>query len=549
VFYFSPVILAFCAASATAAPPKLNALYPAGAERGTKVTVTAAGTFGHWPVNAWVDRPGLEVTSDTDKNKLTVTVASDAAPGVYWVRFYDDEGATSPRPFVVGTISELNESEPNNDRQTAETVAPSAVVINGRLDKAGDVDMFAVSLRQGQTLVASIDANRTLGSPMDSVLQIVSPDGFVLGENDDYHDLDSQLVLVVPADGTYFIRVFGFPAVPTATIGFAGGEDFVYRLTITSDAFVEYAYPLAVSVSSSDRDGRNSSEPHVTASVKLHGWNLPDAMQNWSVQLGSPVRSQEIILPDVAGSAAVRREPHATLMEQEPNGRESPQEIQLPVTITGRIDKRGDVDIFRLRAKKDEKLVFRAESRTLGFPLDPLLRLTDAAGKTLAEVDDSASGRDAELAFTIPDDGEYRLMIRDLHGHGGDRYVYRLSGTHAEPDFSLKVAADSFVLTPGKTLEVAVTVDRANGFASEIELVAERLVDGILAPAVKSAASGDTAKTVKLTLSAASGPLAGPFRIVGRVPGQPDFVRTAQCPVANLSAATTDLWVTVLKGP
>ena len=39
-------------------------------------------------------------------------------------------------------------------------------------------------------IVAVMDANRTLGSPMDGLLQVVSPRGFVLAQNDDSNGLD-----------------------------------------------------------------------------------------------------------------------------------------------------------------------------------------------------------------------------------------------------------------------------------------------------------------------------------------------------------------------
>src|SRR5581483_10130568 len=105
------------------------------------------------------------------------------------------------------------EKEPNDDYRHAQPLDKSCVV-NGRLEKTGDVDCFAIHLTRGQTLVASMEANRTLGSPMDAVLQVVSARGTVLEENNDYHELDPQLMFTAPADGTYVVRTFAFPAVP-----------------------------------------------------------------------------------------------------------------------------------------------------------------------------------------------------------------------------------------------------------------------------------------------------------------------------------------------
>ena len=42
------------------------------------------------------------------------------------------------------------------------------------------------------------------------------------------------------------MRLFAFPSVPDASVRFAGGERFIYRLTMTTSAYAEHAWPLAV---------------------------------------------------------------------------------------------------------------------------------------------------------------------------------------------------------------------------------------------------------------------------------------------------------------
>ncbi len=530
---------------ANAAPPKLTSIFPAGAQRGQTATVTASGSFERWPVKTWVDGPGIEVAAADEKGKLSVSVAADALPGVHWIRLYDEEGATSPRPFIIGTLPELLEAEPNDDPRKPQLLESSAVVVNGRLEKNGDVDSFAVQLRKGQTLVASMEANRTLGSAMDASLQIVSGDGFVVDQNDDYHDLDPQIVFTAPTDGRFLVRTFAFPVTPDSSIRFTGNAEFIYRLTITTNGFVEYAHPLAMSMT-----GGFAGGPGPT--VGLRGWNLPDLAEQKAVAVFHTSATPPTAFAfhrDAAGVANFQLVPHATDVDQEPNDREHAQEISLPTTITGRVAPARDADWFRFAAKKGEKLAFRVESRGLGFPLDPFLRLTDATGKTISEIDDSAGGRDAELNLDVPADGEYRLLVRDLHGHGGERFVYRLTATPVVPDFNLKVASDSFVLTPGKPLEIPVTIERNNGFAGEIEIVATGLPDGVSATPVKSLAQGDSAKSVKLTITSATGPHSSPIRIAGTVAGERPVSRAAAAAIAGLTAGTTDLWLTVLTPP
>src|SRR5581483_12149891 len=146
-----------------AAPPTLTYLFPAGAQQGKSVVLTAGGSFERWPVQVWVDRKGLDIKPAQDKKgQLTATVAADATPGTYWLRLYDEQGASALRPFLVGTLPEVLEQEPNDDPQKPQVLPSSSVVVNGRLERTGDVDSFAVLLHKGETLVASVEANRTL---------------------------------------------------------------------------------------------------------------------------------------------------------------------------------------------------------------------------------------------------------------------------------------------------------------------------------------------------------------------------------------------------
>lgn len=522
----------------SAAPPTLTYLFPAGAQQGKTIEVLAGGTFERWPVQAWVEGKGVSVKASAAKGKLTVTVAPDAAPGTYWIRLFDEQGASALRPFIVGTLPEVMEQEPNDDPKKPHVLPSSSVVVNGRLSQPGDVDGFAVSLRKGQTLVASMEANTLLGSPMDAILQIVSADGFVLEQNNDYHDLDSQIVFDVPKDGTYLVRTFAFPAVPDSGIRYFGSELCIYRLTLTTGGFVDHPYPLAVS----------RVNP---GSVELIGWNIPDAAKKVTIRPGDDADTTWLSHPQLANTATVRLEPHPTVTKSADNDPQHPQFIELPVTVSGRIAK-GGADVYQFAAKKGQKLFFQVESRALGYPLDAVLRLTDASGKTLAQVDDPGSRRDAardpELAFPVPRDDKYFIEVRDLHAFGGLRYVYRLRAVFAEPDYALTLAADRFAITPGKPLDIPVTIDRRNGFNREIEISLEGLPAGVTALPVKSLASGATAKTVALRVSATTGPVSGAIQVVGKVSDQKELTRTARSPITGLKASTARPWLTVLKG-
>ncbi len=488
-------------------------------------------------MRAWVDHPGVEIKPAKGKGKLTVSVAANTAPGTYWIRLFDDQGASALRPFVVGTLPEVVEQEPNDDAKKPQMLPSSSVVVNGRLEKAGDVDCFAVKLRKGETLVASLDAQRTLGSPMDGVLQVLSADGFVLEENNDDSGPDPLVVFTARSEGSYVVRTFAFPAEPDASIRFAGGENYVYRLTLTTGGFADHPWPLAVA----------RTDP---GSVEVVGWNIPAEAKMLKV---TPATGSDSVgklgHAQLAGTVSVLIEPHRCVVAIEPNDRKKPQAITLPVTISGRINPAGDVDVFEFAAKKGERLVFRADARSVGSLLDPVLRLSDATGKQLAKADDSSAGkagaRDAVLSFTVPQDGTFRIEMRDQGGHGSSfDHFYRLRVLRAEPDYSLSVATDRITLAPGKPLDIPVTVERRDGFDGEVEVAVEGLPEGVTAAAVKS--SGAAGKSVILRFEAKAGTTFASIQIVGKVTGKTDLRRTATA-VGAPFAPTPHLWLSVSK--
>jgi hypothetical protein len=525
-------------ARSLAKPPTLTGLFPPGAGRGQVVAIDASGSFDHWPVKAWVEGRGVEIRAEREKGKLKAVVAADAAPGLRWIRLHDEEGASTLRPFVIGVLPEVIEAEPNDEPKAAQRLAGTSFTVSGRLAKAGDVDGFAVALKRGQSLVASLEAARPFGSPMDAVLQVVSREGIVLAQNDDDVGRDPRIIFEVPSDGTYIVRLFAFPAKPDASIRFAGGGEYVYRLTLTTGGFIDYAFPLAV--------GRGG--PSVVEAV---GWNIPAAARVLPLPEGDAGDDVALSSACLADTARISRVPFAATVETEPNALLRPQAIASPVALSGRIDPPGDHDVFRLSLHKGDRRVIRVESRALGRPLDPVLRILDAGGKILAESDDTGrNDRDLERSFTAPADGEYRLVVRDLNGRGGPRFAYLLSVLEPRPDFTLSLASDRFDLIPGKMTKVTVAVQRKEGMAGPIEIIAEDLPAGITARPVTSKPGDASARSVDLELSAGDRSSSGPFRIVGRTTPDPRTAHPATAPIAGFDVRTDQPWLTIHRnGP
>jgi hypothetical protein len=516
--------------SVQAAPPDVKWVFPTGGQIGQKVTVKVSGKINQPGTEVWCNNSAVTFEIPDKDNDLVISSSADARAGLYWLRFFNAEGATAQMPFVLGRLPEVVEAEPNNDVGKAQAIDQSTVV-NAKLGAAGDVDVYAVTLKKGQTLVAQIDANWRLGFPVDPIMQVLSANGTVIEQVDDDHGFDPMIAFEAPVDGTWLVRVFGFPAKPNSTIRFAGGADYVYRLTLTTGPVANHVVPAAV------------QRGHET-SVKLVGWNLSDALsQPIKVDAGSLPGLTHAELPHEVSLAIVDQ---PVLTAAEPCNADKPLTVIIPTTVCGAIDEPADEDSFRFSAKKGEVLVIAAESRSLGHPLDTVITVFDKDGKSLGESDDAVRNKaDSRLVFSVKADGDYTIRIRDLFEKGGWRFAYRLSIRPRQPSVKLTLKADVFKATPGTPLEIPVTIARVDGFKEEVMLSVQDLPEGATVEQVKSEAKGDTSKAVKLILKTdAAKPFNGPLRIVGQY-GEGSSV-SAEFDLTTFNRSTEDIWLTIL---
>lgn len=534
--------------SALAAPPKASYLYPIGAGRGQTAAVKVEGTFDSWPLKPWISQPGLDISLGEKKGELTVRVADNATPGLRWIRFFDEQGATQLLPFEVSVTPSLTEQEPNSSLAQAQRIEALPIVIDARLSERADVDSFAVELSAGQTLVAALKGNR-FGSPMDPVLQLVSPEGFVLEQSDDEIGLDPQITFEVSKSGLYALRCFAFPSEPNSTIGFASGDNYIYRLTITTDGFLDHAFPLAV--------GSDSSAPSLTP----FGWNIPPDSPPLTTEASTLSEAVVAWHPDLAQFATLPSVSGPSIIETQAN--ESTIPLALPITVSGRIEHSGEVDTYSFTASKDQACLIRVAARELGSALDPVLQVLDQNDKVVAEQDDAGTAdRDVALNFSAPDDGVYRIVIRDLSGQGGLRFFYRLDLAERTRDFSIDLPEDRISASSEKPAEYELTVTRKHGFASPIEITIEGLPPGIeftpksIEPEQEKKESSrrrstDNSASQKLSLTFNSpqdaAAFSGPISIVGVARTDQGILRRAAKSSTTIRGISNDqIWLTVL---
>src|SRR6185369_4518273 len=117
-------------------------------------------------------------------------------------------------PFAIDTLPDTLEKEPNDQPKSAQKLK-LPIIVNGRIEKAGDQDVFRFDGKAGDQIVAEVMARR-LNSPLDSVLRLTDAKGKQIAVNDDAedrsaalltHQADSQILVKLPANGTYYLTM------------------------------------------------------------------------------------------------------------------------------------------------------------------------------------------------------------------------------------------------------------------------------------------------------------------------------------------------------
>lgn len=181
------------------------------------------------------------VASISGWNVLKTRLALDTEPGNAPIRqtaYHEGDRLSNPIRYAVDELDECNEAESNDTIRRAEQVELPRIV-NGRIDKPDDVDVFRLGGKAGGKIVAEVYARR-LNSPLDSLLRLTDATGKIIAWNDDHvlkdshlykdvvglvtHHADSYLTAELPKDGTYFVHI--------ADSQHHGGDEYGYRLRI-----------------------------------------------------------------------------------------------------------------------------------------------------------------------------------------------------------------------------------------------------------------------------------------------------------------------------
>lgn len=475
---------------------------------------------------------------------VRLTIAADAEPGDREFRMQTAQGLSNPICFQIGTLPEACEVEPNDPGSfpilPADPPAKLPILLNGQV-MPGDVDRLPFLAKAGQTLVIQVQARHLIPYLADAVpgwfqatVALINPRGEEVAFADDYRfDPDPVLFYEVPKDGVYELEI--------RDSIYRGREDFVYRVSISEQPFVTSLYPLGAKTGQrvvAKVDGCNLPSDHVVLDTRPGDWGVRHVVMGKG-------KTQSNAVPYVVDSM-----PEAG--EAEPNDDVAgAQLVLLPRTVNGRIGQPGDVDVYRFRGQRHQEVVVEVQARSLGSPLDSLVRLLDAKGQVIAWNDDY-SPREAGFLYTgdgelthhadsylraeLPKDGNYYVQVSDTCSHGGDIFAYRLRLSEPQPDFALRMSPSSLSLSGGKTVPITIHVLRRDGFDGPVELGLKDAPEGmVLAGGRVPAGQNEVRVTLTAPKEVATSPCT--FEVEGRARIGDATVAHTACPVDDVMQA------------
>jgi hypothetical protein len=181
--------------------PYVDVIFPLGGKRGQQISLELMGRN--------LDKPKMSMMLDGPMGKRDVMAATS-------------KGVSNARSFEVGELVETVEAEPNDGAAKA-TPTTMPIVVNGRVNQAGDVDSFKVRVPTTQKVVCEVFAQR-YGSPLDALLTLSDDKGNVMTRNDDAAGADARIEAKFDADKDYVISI-------SDLLG-RGGSNYPYRLQI-----------------------------------------------------------------------------------------------------------------------------------------------------------------------------------------------------------------------------------------------------------------------------------------------------------------------------
>ena len=466
------VVLLVGGGIASAASPALSIILPRGVQRGTEQVLTFSGARLADAEEIFFYEPGLQVTKIEPKGanqlKVHVKISPTCRLGEHTAQVRTKSGISEYRTFYVGALPAVDEKEPNSEFEKPQPIKLN-VTVQGIVQRE-DVDYYVVEAKKGQRITAEVEGMRLGSTLFDPYVAILDSKRFELSAADDTPLVwqDGVASVVAPADGKYVVQI--------RESAYGGNGNCRYRLHVGTFPRPTAVYPAGGKI------GEKTT-------VRFLG-DVAGELKQTITPPNEPPDRYGLFAQDAGGIAPspnpFRPFPHGNVLETEPNDTlKQATPAELPLAFNGIISKPGDVDFFRFKATKGQVYEIECYGRRIRSPLDSVMNLYYANGRSIAGNDDSR-GPDSYIRFRAPANGEYVLRMTDQLSRGAVNFTYRIEITPVTPSLTLAIPRvtrytqyrQTIFVPRGNRFATLVSAARSN-FSGELVLDGNNLPKGI----------------------------------------------------------------------
>lgn len=432
--------------------------------RGTGLTGARAVVFQNSKISGRVLRVeaepaaegGTPPPSPVELVKLELAAAADVA-GPQAFRLVTAGGVTNELSLRV------NETEVLDESAASAPLSHFPAVVNGRIEKRGEVDSLWLDAKAGQTLTfTAVSGN----GAFDPSLTVVEQSGSWfdarrinrIAFNDEplYFpglSTDARLVHRFQRAGRYAIQIQAFSGL--------GGADYAYQLRVDAEAARKPSlHPLLAP----PWDERMFTR-HISA--------------DWLVQL--------------ARRGGYERDERPVAVVQASTDPLNTPPITIPALVEGRIQQPAEAHRIRVHVEKPQDLAIEIETPDATMPrFNPVVRLMAPDGsEVVTNVYTKRNNNglymmkmiQAKSTFALRSSGEYLLEIRDITTDvAGADFAYRVLVRPQIPHVGkIEVVEDRINMEPGEAKALTVNLDREENFSGLVAVSAKGLPPGVTA--------------------------------------------------------------------
>lgn len=507
--------------------PKLFSIFPLGGRPGTTLQAEIWGGLLEGGYAIWSGTTGVSGTvlavdevKGNDKDaffagnkklekpqtlyrvRVELQIQSTAPLGIHGLRLIGARGISDAVPFRV--LNEKVLQEPPSPHQTIRDAIPFDIpgIINGRLEKPGELDYYSFHAKQGQILkfdlVFAQNCNpqltlyRAAGSWFDSarLTRLMAQEQ----QTSDLMPADTRWTFRFLQDGTYYLEVSGLFG--------KGSEGSSYQVRVDSGK------GDSPSEASSWQTGGEWLERNFTRELDPK-WmaNLQGRTLNGADDLAGTVRKTSM---DSSGSEVDSEKKLASglktllrpveVVEHEPNDQPSQaQYVPIPSLVEGRIESPGDIDNYKIKVEAGQKLAFEIETPDAKPPyFNPRLGVIDSQDhELLSNVELRLSmynnnsdpqvylkGMEPKVVYTFAHGGDYIVQVRDITSrYGSASFRYRILIRPQIPHVGAVcvMEGDRINLVRGKPKKLTIVASYEEGFPGDVSFSFTGLPTGVQA--------------------------------------------------------------------